>query len=249
MPAYTILMMRKDATDRRPLTIHIGAKLFWFLLVLAISLPVAGFMISYGMIAPTWLDMNFKSMQRQVAQAAQTEEQNQTLSDSKAKLEATLADERAARATAEARVTMAETARIEASNRLAELEGEVLNLRQSVATYEVLFKPKLRREVLECVNTETALNGNQLRYTTQFAKLGREELPKNLTARVRVLVGDNALSLAGGPGGQVLAHNLNLEKSNKIEGTLTVPAAEGTRLLDIKIFTGTEQVGYCWKVV
>lgn len=250
MPSYTILFMRRDATDRRPFTIHIGVKLFWFLMILAIGLPVGGFLISYGVIAPKWLEFNFKSMERQVEQAEKTEQQNMSLQTTKQKLEAQLKEERQHRAEVEARVTIAETARVEASNRLVQLEGEVVSLKQSVATYERLFKPKLSKQLLECVSTEAEIKGNTVEYSTGFAKMGSGELPDGLTARVRVLVGDNALSMAGsGAAGQAVTHQLDLKKSSTLKGSAPFTAtAEGTRLLDIKIYDATNaQIGYCWK--
>jgi hypothetical protein len=250
MPSYTILFMRRDATDRRPFTIHIGAKLFWFLGILAVGLPVAGFLVSYGFIAPKWLEFNFKSMERQVAEAEKTEQKNENLETYKEKLETTLQAERTARAEADARITMAETARIEASNRLVQLEGELITLKQSLATYEKLFKPKLSKELLECVGTSASLNNNVVDYSTTFVKIGKGSLPNGLTARVRVLVGDNALTMAGDAGGGVqTTHPLNLNKSSEIKGKFTIQgAADGARVLDIKMFdAGNTQVGYCWK--
>lgn len=256
MPAYTILFMRKDVTDRRPLTIHIGAKLFWFLTIGAIATPILGFIGSAGWIAPLWLKLNMHSMEQAVEKAEKTlqplQEQNANLAASKATLEDQLKQAREALALLETKQTMAETARTEATTRLAAAETELITLKTSLATYEKLLKPKLSKELVQCVNLELSLKDNILSYNTSFTKIAKTvKVPNQLTVRARVLMGDNAVTMEQNTtGGMAANHQLEIAKAPSIKGTFTLPpqqVAGSTRLLDVKVYDGNTPVGYCWK--
>lgn len=256
MPAYTILFMRKDATDRRPLTIHIGARLFWFLIIFAFGAPILGFIISAGWIAPSWLKFNMHSMEQAVEKAEQNlqplQEQNADLAARKASLEDQLKAAREALATAETKTTMAETARTEATTRLAAAETELITLKQSLATYEKLLKPKLDRELVQCVNFDVTSSGNTVSYKTTFSKVTKTaKVPDKLTVRVRSLVGDNAVAMEQAQNNAASADvALEINKSPNLKGQLPLPAgaaAGTTRMLDLKVYDGNTPVGYCWK--
>jgi|GEM_PF-6016452 len=256
MPAYTILLMRRDSTDRRPHTIHIGVGLFWFLVISAFALPILGFLISFGFLAPAWLNLDFKSMQQSVNEAKKNlqplQQQNADLAARKEVLEKQLQVEREARAKADAEVMMARTARVEAANRMAELEGDVISLKKSLATYEKMLKPKLDRELVQCVNLDANYTSGTVVYHTNFAKIVKSAtLPASLNARVRVLTGDNAMVMEQGiSNGTVVNHTVDMAHDPQIKGNIPLPPARAngtTRLLDVKIFNGTTPVGYCWK--
>lgn len=255
MPSYTILLMRADRTDMRPFRAHIGVKTFWFMLILAIGLPIFGFLISVGVLAPAWLKLDFQSMQQSVEEAQHNlqplQQQNADLSNKKQQLEAQLRELRTSHAQVETEVTMARTARTEASNRIAEMEGELITLKKSLASYEKLLKPKLERELVECVDMVATYENNQVTYRSSFVKVAKSAtLPERLNARVRVTAGDNAVAMQQGQGGNAINHNLEMSRSTSIKGTLQLPAsvADGTtRLLDIKVYDGNKAVGYCWK--
>lgn len=250
MPAYTIMFMRKDSTDSRPRTIHISTRLFWSVALLAVALPVAGFVLSAGWVAPAWLKLNVKSMEAKVQKAEETTKQNEGLSDTVEKLKAQLDTERKARAEAEARVTMAETARTESTSRLTELEGESINLKRSLATYERLLKPKLTKELVQCVDMSASYANGQVTYGASFSKISSAvTLPDNLVARVRVLAGDNAVAMEGGSSAQTQVNvPLSLAKQQRIKGSMALNLPpDTTRLLDIKVFQDTQVIGYCWK--
>lgn len=256
MPSYTILLMRADRTDMRPFRAHIGVKTFWFLLLLAIGLPIFGFLISVGVLAPAWLKLDFQSMQQSVEEAQHNlqplQQQNAELSTKKQQLEAQLRELRTSHAQVETEVTMARTARTEASSRIAEMEGELITLKKSLASYEKLLKPKLDRELVECVDLVASYENNQVNYRTNFVKVAKSaSLPERLNARVRIMAGDNALAMQQTQGtGNAINHNLEMARSPSVKGSLPLPAsvADGTtRLLDIKIYDGTKTVGYCWK--
>jgi hypothetical protein len=258
MPGYTILFMRRDATDRRPKTLHIGVGLFWFLILTAVLLPVAGFLISFGILAPTWLKLDFKSMQESVAEAKENlqplQKQNADLAAKKQQLETQLQSEREARASAEAEVTMSRTARLEAANRMAEMEGELITLKKSLAVYEKMLKPKLERELVQCVNFEADYDAKTgvVDYKSNFAKMVKSvAVPNNLSVRVSVHTGDNAMAMQQGENAsQSVTHTLDLTRSSTLKGTLNLPAAQAegtTRVIDIKVSDGSKPVGYCWK--
>ncbi|RYG59009.1 MAG: hypothetical protein EON60_11715 [Alphaproteobacteria bacterium] len=254
MPSYTILLMRADRTDMRPFRAHIGVKTFWFLLFLAIGMPIFGFLISVGVLAPAWLKLDFKSMQESVEEAQHNlqplQQQNADLSNKKQQLEIQLRELRTSHAQVETEVTMARTARLEASSRIAEMEGELITLKKSLASYEKLIKPKLERELVECVDMVATYENNEVTYRSSFVKVAKSAtLPPRLNARVRVTAGDNALAMQG-QGGNAINHNLEMTRSTSIKGKLQLPAtvAEGTtRVLDIKVYDGNKAVGYCWK--
>lgn len=254
MPSYTILFMRRDVTDRRPLTLHISKQLFWTLILMAVGLPIFGFALSAGILAPVWLKFDMKSMKQTVENAEKTlvplQRKNESLSADKSKLSEQLKEEMQRRAEAEARVTMAETARVEASNRLATLEGEMLDLKRSLATYERLFKPKLQRELVECVDQDIAYAGNKLSYNLTFARVAKNlTIPPSLSVQVRVMSGNNAVAIEqAGANAVVTTHVLDLSKSQHVKGTFTVTLPTDTsRLLDVKVLDGNTPVGYCWK--
>lgn len=256
MPSYTILLMRADRTDKRPFRMHMGVKTFWFLVLLAIGLPIAGFLISVGILAPVWLKLDFQSMQQSVEEAQHNlqplQQQNAELSTKKQQLETQLQELRQSHAAAETEVTMARTARLEAANRIAEMEGELISLKKSLGSYEKLLKPKLERELVQCVDLAATFENNQVTYKSNFVKVSKTaDLPAVLTARVRVSAGDNALVMEQGQvSNNVVNHNLEMAKNPSLKGAIPLPAtqAEGaTRLLDIKIFEGNKAIGYCWK--
>lgn len=251
MPAYTILIMKRNETDRRPLTLHISTQLFWSLLVLAVALPIGGFLVSAGVIAPAWLKLDFNSMRHQVQKAEEMRKEYTAFKAEYEQMKDQLDTERKQRAEAEAKNTMAETARSEATAKLTQLEGEVLTLRQSVATYEQLLKPKLERELVQCVNLDAGYKDGKVTYSLNLAKTSAGvSLPAKLTARVSVIVGDNALVMQNA--GNRATRNVTLEtgKSLAIKGDFAqeIPT-DTTRLIDIKVFDGggNKPVGYCWK--
>ncbi|NBX86040.1 MAG: hypothetical protein EBQ80_02175 [Proteobacteria bacterium] len=253
MYSYTVLIMRKDATDKRPMTLHISARLLWVLVVLALTSPFVGFMLSAGWLAPVWLRLNLKNMEQAVEDAEKNlhplQKQNADLAARKATLEEQLQKARQELAGIETRVTMAETAKQEASTRLAAAETELITLKQSLATYEKLLKPKLDRELVQCVDLNAVAKDGAVRYGSGFAKVVRTaQVPANLVAKVRVLVGDNAVMMEQGKG-LVAEHALDVNKSPKLAGELKLPASASgaTRLLDLKIYDGSQVVGYCWK--
>jgi septal ring factor EnvC (AmiA/AmiB activator) len=256
MPSYTILLMRADRTDRRPFRMHLGIKTFWFLILLAIGLPIAGFLISMGILAPVWLKLDFQSMQQSVEEAQHNlqplQQQNAELSTKKQQLESQLKELRESHAQTETEVTMARTARLEASNRIAEMEGELITLKKSLASYEKLLKPKLEREMVQCVDLVATYANGQVSYKSNFVKVSKSaELPARLNARVRVMAGDNALAMEQASAAtNVINHNLEMSRDPSVKGAFPLPATQAdgtTRLLDIKIFDGAKPIGYCWK--
>jgi hypothetical protein len=255
MPAYTILLMRKDDPGRRPVTIHISSGLFWSFITLAVGLPIGGFLVSAGVLAPAWLKLNVQNMKQEVENAQQNmgplQQQNTNLTTQAQKLQQELQSEREARAGVEAKLTMAETARTEAGNHLTELESELVDLKRSVATYEHLLKPKLSRELLECVNIDIKPAGNVVGYQVDFAKIAKTAtLPQTLTVNIQALAGDNAVTL-GQSAGQGLKTTQVLKPSQSLvlKGSLTsnLPNS-GNRLLDIKVQDGNDTVASCWKM-
>ena len=250
MPAYTILIMRRNETDRRPLTLHVSAFLFWAVITAAILLPVGGFLVSAGMIAPAWLKLDFSSMQRQVKQAEQIKKDNQSLKSQFEQMKSVLDTERKGRAEAETKSTMAETAQKEATARLMQLEGDMVTLKKSVASYEQLLKPKLDRELVQCVNLEAAYASGKVDYSLSFAKLTKSvDLPAGLNARVRIVTGDNAVDMEHNATNRVITVPINPKGDLHLKGGVPMTlAADTTRLIDVKVLDNAgKPVGYCWK--
>jgi septal ring factor EnvC (AmiA/AmiB activator) len=256
MPSYSILMMRTDATDKRPwrFTIHRG--LFWFMMLLAIGLPILGFFISFGWIAPNWLQMNMTSMRAEVKEAEASlqplQQQNAQLAERKAALETQVNTMRAALAEATTKATMAETARTTATERMTQLEAEVITLKQSVAKYEAMLKPKsgAAREILQCNDLEVQLAGTTVKYGTSFSKVRREAtIPARLTVQVKLAAGDNAMALEQAKQtGPLQNHTLEMTKNPRVNGQIALTGqVGGMRMLELRILNGAQQVGYCWK--
>ncbi|MCA3244436.1 MAG: hypothetical protein INF43_03905 [Alphaproteobacteria bacterium] len=249
--------MRTDATDRRPWRMNIGRVTFWLLVVTACSLPVLGFFVSVGWIAPNWLRFNMNSMKEAVAEAEATlqplQQQNAQLAERKAALEQQVATMRSQLAEAETKATMAETARTEAATRLGQLEAEVVNLKQAVAKYEAMLKPKSagQRELVQCNDLTAAVKAGKVNYSTSFSRARRDaKLPDKLTVQVRVAQGDNAMLLEQAKqNANVVNHTLEIAKSPKVQGSIALNANQtgGMRMLDLKVMDGSNQVGYCWK--
>lgn len=251
MPAYTILIMKRNETDRRPLTLHISAFMFWAVIGLAVALPIVGFGVSVGWIAPAWVKLDFSTMEQRVHLADKALEENSALQQQMDDLKKQIDKERAAHAEAETKVTMAETARVEATTKMTQMEAELITLKRSVATYEQMLKPKLARELLQCVNLDAKLENGTVRYSTSFAKISQNmKLPNKLTARVRVVVGDNAMTMQSDTAKNLqVSHVLDAAKGLDIKGTLALDiSADATRLLDVKVFDDANKpVAYCWK--
>lgn len=256
MPSYSILMMRTDATDKRPwrFTIHRG--LFWFMMLLAVGLPILGFFISFGWIAPNWLQMNMTSMRAEVKEAEASlqplQQQNAQLAERKAALEAQVNTMRAALAEATTKATMAETARATATERMTQLEAEVITLKQSVAKYEAMLKPKgsANRELLQCNDLEVQVAGTSVKYATSFSKVRRDaNVPARLTLQVKLAAGDNAMALEQAKQtGPLQNHTLEIAKSPRVSGQIALNGQTGgMRMLELRILNGAQQVGYCWK--
>lgn len=251
MPAYTIMIMRRDATDRRPLTLHISNMVYWGAILLAVGLPVVGFLVSAGVVAPAWLRQNVSQMKHEVQQANQMvnplKQQNASLTGEKARLRDMLQTERTKRAEVEARVTMAETARAEASQKLTELEAEVINLKKSQAEYEQLLKPKLAKNLLECSNLTATYANGQVAYDVTFAKVGKGSVAPSLTVEVNARNGNNAMTM-GGQAAATAHHTLALAKNPKISGRMAVTLPpEATHMVQVWVKDGATPVGYCWK--
>ncbi|MCP5404855.1 MAG: hypothetical protein H6922_01320 [Pseudomonadaceae bacterium] len=252
MPAYTILIMKRNETDRRPLTLHISTQLFWSMVVLAVALPVGGFLVSAGVIAPAWLKLDFNSMKHRVEEAEKMRKDYLEFKVEYDAMKNQLDTERKARAEAEAKTTMAETARAEATGKLTQVEGELLTLKQSIATYEQLLKPKLERELVQCVNLDAKYADGKASYSLNLTKVAKGiKLPPKLTARVSLVVGDNAVAMRSNTqaGGNSKSFALDTAKSMDIKGEMAIDAADdATRLIDVKVFdAAAKTVGYCWK--
>ncbi len=257
MPSYSILLMRTDATDKRPWRMNIGRTMFWVLALGACALPILGFFVSLGWVAPSWLRLNMDSMKEAVQEAEATlqplQQQNAQLADRKATLEAQVTTLRTQLAEAETKITMADTARTEAVARLGMLETEVVNLKQAVAKYEAMLKPRssAQREVVQCNDLTAIRQGDKITYATTFSRIRRDSnVPDKLTVQVRVAQGDNAVLLdQAKQNATVVNHTLELSRSAKVEGSvpLSNPQGGGLRMLDMKVMNGTTQVGYCWK--
>lgn len=248
MPGYTILIMKRNATDRRPITLHLAGWFLWSALFLAIALPIAGFLVSVGYVAPAWLKLNFQDMQHQVEEAEKIKEESASAMEDVERAKGQLDQERKLRAEAEAKLTMAETARAEATTKLTELEVEAVALKRSVATYEQMLKPKLARELVQCVNFEVAqTKPGVVAYGLSFAKLTKSEALPKLTVRVRVVSGDNAVALENSASGKTVT--MPLEKDLRVKGEMAVNLpADSTRLIDVKALDESgKPVGYCWK--
>lgn len=256
MPSYSILMMRTDATDKRPwrFTIHRG--LFWMLMMMAVGLPILGFFISFGWIAPNWLQMNMTSMKKEVKEAEASlqplQQQNAQLAERKALMESQIVTMRTALAEAETKITMAETARATATERLTQLEAEVITLKQSVAKYEAMLKPKttMARELLQCNDLDVRLAGNTVEYSTSFSKVRADAVvPSRLTVQAKLAAGDNAVALEQAKQtGPVQNQTLEMAKSPRVKGKMTTAGQIASmRMLELRILNGAQQVGYCWK--
>ncbi|MFZ2587458.1 MAG: hypothetical protein WAZ18_05000 [Alphaproteobacteria bacterium] len=242
--------MKRNETDKRPITLHISKGLFWSSIVLAVALPIVGFGLSAGVVAPAWLKLDFSSMQHKVELAEKIQKEGEVAKAEMADVKTKLDEERKLRAEAETKVTMSETAREEATTKLTEMEQELLALKQSVATYEQLLKPKLSRELLQCVNLTASMDGNVVNYSLSFAKVGQTaKLPAGLVARVRVVAGDNAVAMSTATSGdKVVNHTLDTTKDLALKGSLSVTLPpDTTRLIDVKVFEKDKPVGYCWK--
>jgi hypothetical protein len=251
MPDYTILIMKRNETDRRPLTFHISSLVFWLVISLAVLVPVLATAVAVGWVAPAWLKLDFHSMENRVAMADKTILENEAIKRELDDVKSKMDGERAAYAEAETKLTMAETARAEATTKLTQMESEMIALKQSVATYEQLLKPKLDRELLQCVNLEARVVQGVVQYGTTLTKLGQNmKLPSKMTARVRVIVGDNAMAMQGDAHKNMqVSHDLNPAKGLDVKGTLKLDIPpDTTRLLDVKVFDESNKpVGYCWK--
>jgi hypothetical protein len=255
MAIYNIMIMRRDATDSRPKHLNLSGWFLGLLGLLVVGLPVGGFALSVLYFAPNWLQTNIADMEKKVQEAKESlrplQEQNADLAAKKQQLEQQLQQEREARAQADTEITMSRTARSESSNRLAELEGEVISLKKSLASYEKLLKPKLQRELVQCVDLNaTVTANNSVEYKTTFTKVSKTaSLPGNLTVKVRVLAGDNAMAMQQGT--TTATHTLDMSKSSNVKGMIALPSASqtggSTRMLDMKVFDGSTPVGYCWK--
>ena len=258
MPSYSILMMRTDATDKRPWRFTVNRGLFWCLVLLAGGLPVLGFFVSFGWIAPNWLQMNISSMRTAVKEAEATlqplQQQNAQLAERKAVLEAQITTMRNALAEAETKATMAETARASASERLGQLEAEVITLKQSIAKYEAMLKPKTtgaNRELLQCNDLEARIEGTNVVYETSFSRISRDAtIPARLTVQARLAVADNAMLLEQAKRtGQLQNSTLEMTKNPRVSGKIpfTTQQPGSLRMLDLRVLHGTQQVAYCWK--
>ena len=246
--------MRQDVTDKRPFRLHISSWLFWLMIIAAVGTPIGGFVVSVGWIAPSMLKLNFHSMEEAVQKAEETlqplQQQNAALAERKATLEEQMQQMRTKLAEAETRATMADTARTEAATRQAQLEGEMITLKQNLAKYESMLKPKLAREMVQCNDLEVKVTGNKVQYATSFSRVGKQDVPSSLNVQVRMLAGDNIAMLdSSRNSGSIVNKTLELSKSGKMSGELalaTVP--QGTlRMLDVKVLNGATAVGYCWK--
>lgn len=255
--AYTLIIMRRDRTDVRPLTLHLSWKRLWGLVAMVFLLPILGFWISYTFIAPRVLGFDMKAMQNAKtyaeAQLAPVKAENATLQARLAKLEESSKVDRGLRAEAEVRITQAETARAEAASRADGLEEEVLKLRQSIKFYEELMKPKTDQELVQCFNVNASASGNTVKYSLGLLKNNpNDKTPLDMKLYFTASSGSNAATLSAQKENATSQHSrsLTMVKDASLHGSFTAQLdKEGINMLDIKVRDKKTNkiIASCWK--
>lgn len=255
--AYTLILMRRDRTDRKPVTVHLTYTRFWVLLVLLVGLPVAAFMVSYYLVAPAKLGADISQMQADRAEALATlaplEEENDELKARVTQLQKTLQTERQQRAEAEARITIAETARYEGASRVGDMEEELISLRQSLKFYEELVRPKTERDLLKCFNISAEMKGKKLTYGINFLKNDTDNKDKiQVNVQMRILQGNAEMKTPETSEVEpIQSRSLGFTNSYRLTGSFTYePTGGGLRILDVRGLDEENRViAHCWKAL
>jgi hypothetical protein len=222
-----------------------------------VLLPLGGFWVSYSWVGPARLGEDVRQLKETTKTARENESffkaQYDVLVEENEKLRADLKEARSLLAEMDAKFTMVETARLEATDEAASAEEELLNLRRSVKFYEQLMKPTNEQAPLQCFNMDLRLNKGTVTYAVTFMKNNRKDT-SSLSADVafRVLAGANVMKLdpdEAAVGAPVHERRIKLTKDYRLTGKFRVknlPA--GVRLLDIKAYDNKNRViAQCWK--
>ncbi len=253
--SYTFIIMRKDRTDVRPVTLHLSWARLWSMIFVVIALPVIGFWISYTIIAPRVLGVDVEDMQNAKDYAekklAPVLQENARLKLENQKLTENIMEERDLRAGIEARITISETARIEATNRLSDVDSELISLRKSVRFYKELMKPKAEQDTMQCFNIKANVKSGKLFYGVNFLKSDTKS-KTNIVVEFRILSGDTAVDIDRNRvdvAAALHSRKISLAKDYRLTGSFKVSGlAQGLRILDIKAVNGKkETLAHCWK--
>jgi len=258
---FTLILMETHRTDKAPRSLHLSRGRLAWVIAAIIGLPLIGFALGMLLFAPLFLNEEAQTARRDADDAQielrtlrQTEED---LLVQVVRLQEQLNAEQQARATAEARITIAETARAEAINRLQSLEGEVLQLGQRNAFFESFMTPQVDLDVLQCFNISAREEGNRVRYGVNFMKNDQSDRTRiAATVQFRVRTGEALLndSLNAEQRAETelpILHTVDIAMTKDVRTTGSFEAElpdEGLKILDIRAIDAEgNALAHCWK--
>ena len=250
--------MRRDRTDVRPITVQVTRSVMLAFVATLVLLPLLGFFLAVKVLGPHWYGKRLSSLEKELAymheiKTPETDDMER-LKDQLAILQEDLRTERQMRAEAEAKVTMAETARAEASGQSQEVEAELSSLRRTVAVYEELMKPRIDNELYQCFNISASYRSGKVNYQVSFLKKNpKDNNSLETRVEVRILHGDNIFAINRAQAYRQQPDNLHTVAFNKdyrLSGDIDMRLPnDGLRLLDIRgLNTANKVVAHCWQV-
>ena len=251
---YTITIIRRDRTDLPPKTVTMPRGLFWMVLLALVVLPVILF---YGMVlvlAPQYADHKIAEMRAASNELVVLKEDHKTLTTAHTQLQKNYDKLQQEQAEATARLTIAESARHEALQRMQQVTDENERLQKNLEFYKAFLNPVAEREDIQCYNIKVSLIKNGLSYGVSFMRTdpNKKENKDRFegTAKIRLLSGGEVLQLAKTNTKHTDAtHKLGFVNDYRINGTFSadIPPT-GLRMLDIKAYdTKGTVVAQCWK--
>ncbi len=255
---FTVILMEAERTDKQPRSFRLTRQRLVWLITAFIGVPVLGFVLGLLVFAPLILNDDAQQAKRSASTLAKQVERMSTeltkLREEFHTSRQTLTEEQQSRATAEARITMAETARLEAISRLQALEDEVFQLTRQNAFYESFMQPGNNKATLQCFNISAKHSGSTVTYGVNFMKNNQKDRARvEAKVQFRVRVGEALLAdgeLEADHGSPVLAtKDIAMVRDVRTTGSFKadVPSS-GLRILDITALNKKgETIAHCWK--
>lgn len=258
---YTLIIMKKDSTERSPRTIHLSVFVIGLMSLFFFGLPVAGYVLFNKVVAPQQYESSLtettENKEELLEQLTDAEAELTVLRIETDKLKTILADERKHRAESEARATIAETAKVATGQQIASTETELRTLQRKVAFYEDLLKPKTEQERLQCYNMSATYSKGKLRYAVSFLKNdNKDKATLGVKARMRVIPAvqtaqDGEADKPAAEYPVLSTRSFSLTKAYTLSGNLNTTVDENMmHILDIEVKdTQNNLVAKCWQSI
>jgi uncharacterized membrane-anchored protein YhcB (DUF1043 family) len=251
---YTVTIIRRDRTDCAPTTLTLPRGLFWLLVISLVGLPIGLFYAVVAVLAPKYANDQVAEMKAAVEELEELQMEHTDVMSVHKQLKEAYDKIQQEQAEATARLTIAESARHEALQRMQTVSDENERLQKNLEFYKAFLKPVAEREDIQCYNIKLKNVKGGLSYGVSFMRTDPNKKTKQNRfagyTKIRLLSGGQVLQLASTSGTEADAtHKLGFVKDYRVSGTLRVEIPPtGLRMFDVKAYDNNGSVvAQCWK--